>query len=1063
MPGKDLRLLALDGGGIRGLSSLMILEQLMQTIDPEAPPKPCEYFDMIGGTSTGGLIAIMLGRLRLSIDECIDAYLSLSDRVFRKKGHRVTVKGQIQGRFDSEELARAVKEIVKKQGLQEDALLQDAPDASCKVFVCATSKETSETVCLTSYRSPRGGNDLLNTAKIWEACRATSAASSFFDSISIGRYGEEFIDGATGANNPVWELWNQAKVMWGPGSLETNIKCLVSIGTGVPSLKPFRDDVFHIGETLVAIATETEQTAERFRRDKSYLDDGRYFRFNVLRGLEDIGLEESKKKKEIAAATRRYVRSEEVFKHMQACGNNLSGREYFGGYRTPFSLQGVPIVNEFVDRPSDMAEIERVLLPRRHHRRRKIFVVHGLGGMGKTQLAVEFARKHHSRFSSVFWLDGQTENSLKQSIANSASRIPEGQIAEASRAYSTSGDGDINAVVKDVLGWLSKSDNTEWLLIFDNVDRDHRQRDADPNAYDVTHYFPGADHGSVLITTRLAYLEQLGASRGLKTVDMYQAHAIFQSRYGRSVDQAECAELLSLLDGLPLALAQAAAYLRETEIDIATYLKFYKQEWKGLMSSQDRTGTPLQDYFNGSVWTTWTISFNTIREKDEAAASLLLLWAHLDNKDLWHGLFAAAWHELTDNGYDAADFPAWLHDIAGNEVKFIEAVRLLRNYSLIEATEGLTSYATHPVVHQWALQMQNPSQQADLARLAMTVVGWAMPDYSTNEFWTIQRRLFGHAQCCAQWILTSVANTSDGRSQRRNVVSAEENQTELILTAISRVGILYWAQSKLVEAERIWQHALQGSEQRLGPEVGLTLSIIDYLGAVYRNQGKLAEADLLQHRALQGREKALGPEHEVTLDVVHNLGALYIKQGKLTEAELMFQRALRGYEKLYGPGHLSTLETVNNLGLTYSYQGKLAEAELMLQRALQGTEKAFGPGHISTLNAADSLGSLYSRQGKLAEAELMYQRSLHGYEKMLGREGAANHKHALDVVYNLGDVYEEGGELAKAKGMFTRALLGYQIVLGPSQYECQEVSRRIDSLNSMINSQGMFKGMFLPR
>ena len=75
----------------------------------------------------------MLGRLKLSINECIDAYLSLSDRVFQKKRHRVTTKGNIQGRFDSEELARAVKEVVTKQGLQEDALLRDAPDDACKV------------------------------------------------------------------------------------------------------------------------------------------------------------------------------------------------------------------------------------------------------------------------------------------------------------------------------------------------------------------------------------------------------------------------------------------------------------------------------------------------------------------------------------------------------------------------------------------------------------------------------------------------------------------------------------------------------------------------------------------------------------------------------------------------------------------------------------------------------------------------------------------------------------------------------------------------------------------
>ena len=194
--------------------------------------------------------------------------------------------------------------------------------------MCATSKQTSETVCLTSYKSPRGNSDLLNSVKIWEACRATSAASSFFDPISIGQYKEEFVDGATGANNPVWEVWNQAQLMWGSGPLESRVKSLVSIGTGVPSLKPFQDDVLYIGETLILIATETEQTAERFRRDKSLLDNtGRYYRFNVARGLEDIGLEESKKSKEIAAATRRYIGSQEVFKQMQACADNVAGRE----------------------------------------------------------------------------------------------------------------------------------------------------------------------------------------------------------------------------------------------------------------------------------------------------------------------------------------------------------------------------------------------------------------------------------------------------------------------------------------------------------------------------------------------------------------------------------------------------------------------------------------------------------------------------------------------------------------------------------------------------------------
>jgi patatin-like phospholipase/acyl hydrolase len=133
MPAADLRLLVLDVGSVRGLSSLMILRQLMDIIDPNAPPRPCDYFDMIGGTSTGGLIAIMLGRLCMTIDECIDAYSTLSDRIFEKKSHLVDImNGKLQGRFDSTALEVAVKNILVGRGLGQDVLLKDI-DSPCKV------------------------------------------------------------------------------------------------------------------------------------------------------------------------------------------------------------------------------------------------------------------------------------------------------------------------------------------------------------------------------------------------------------------------------------------------------------------------------------------------------------------------------------------------------------------------------------------------------------------------------------------------------------------------------------------------------------------------------------------------------------------------------------------------------------------------------------------------------------------------------------------------------------------------------------------------------------------
>jgi hypothetical protein len=191
-----------------------------------------------------------------------------------------------------------------------------------------------------------------------------------------------------------------------------------------------------------------------------------------------------------------------------------------------------------VDRPAEIAELERVLLPQRQNDRQKIFVLRGLGGIGKTQLAVEFTRRHHQKFSSVFWLDGSSADSVRRSIASCSGRIAQGQISDISRAYSAGGDGDIKAVIAEVMGWLAQPDNTDWLVVFDNVDREYNSHNSDPGSYDVGQYFSGADHGSILITTRLARLEQLGDSRRVNKVDQFQAQAILETWYKRKYSKS---------------------------------------------------------------------------------------------------------------------------------------------------------------------------------------------------------------------------------------------------------------------------------------------------------------------------------------------------------------------------------------------------------------------------------------------------------------------------------------------------------------------------------------------
>jgi patatin-like phospholipase/acyl hydrolase len=125
----------------------MILQQLIATVDPESLPKPCKYFDIIGSTSTSSLIAIMLGCLQMTVDDCIDAYTLLSDKVFEKKSYRVTVKGKLQGKFDTAELEQAVKQILVDYSFDKDILLKDSPDIYCKVYVYIDSSADTILIC----------------------------------------------------------------------------------------------------------------------------------------------------------------------------------------------------------------------------------------------------------------------------------------------------------------------------------------------------------------------------------------------------------------------------------------------------------------------------------------------------------------------------------------------------------------------------------------------------------------------------------------------------------------------------------------------------------------------------------------------------------------------------------------------------------------------------------------------------------------------------------------------------------------------------------------------------
>ncbi|CAK7207974.1 hypothetical protein SEUCBS139899_010808 [Sporothrix eucalyptigena] len=296
MEGKPLCLLALDGGGIRGLSELLILEQIMSRIKYDLKmtddPLPADFFDLIGGTSTGGLIALLLGRVRLSVPQARREYVRIAQDVFSIE------RFNTKSKFDCKKLEKAVKQVLQDKlghGRDEERML-DPVEPACKVFVCAVPQQDVRT---------RAGPTLFRTydvreyatfnCTIWEASRATSAAPAYFDPISIGDPGEEetFVDGGLGYNNPIEQVLEEACRIFP----KRKVACIVSIGTGLARVIRFpsspKASPFKLVDALTKMATESDTTAERVQvRFRDTQDT--YFRFSVDRGLDNIDLAEWK-------------------------------------------------------------------------------------------------------------------------------------------------------------------------------------------------------------------------------------------------------------------------------------------------------------------------------------------------------------------------------------------------------------------------------------------------------------------------------------------------------------------------------------------------------------------------------------------------------------------------------------------------------------------------------------------------------------------------------------------------------------------------------------------------
>jgi NB-ARC domain len=290
-------------------------------------------------------------------------------------------------------------------------------------------------------------------------------------------------------------------------------------------------------------------------------------------------------------------------------------------FSIPFSLYTVSDIEHFVAREHELREIHKSLSG---DGSRRTVILYGLGGIGKTQLAIAYAKRHKDNYSAIFWLNAKDKDSLKQSFARVAKQILQ-HYPSASQLRSVDIKSDLDEVIDAVKAWLSLPYNTRWLVIYDNYDNPKLAKNRDLVAVDICPFLPESYQGSVIITTRssevkighrvqVTKLENIQdslkiLSNALNRDGLENGKRCLNCKYSSnsSID-LDAIKLAKKLDGLPLALVTAGAYLDQSAISFSAYIRLYEESWAELL----KTSPELSSYEDQTLYSTWQMSFKQV-------------------------------------------------------------------------------------------------------------------------------------------------------------------------------------------------------------------------------------------------------------------------------------------------------------------------------------------------------------------------------------------------------------------------------------------------------------------
>ena len=530
--------------------------------------------------------------------------------------------------------------------------------------------------------------------------------------------------------------------------------------------------------------------------------------------------------------------------------------------------------------------------------------ISGLGGIGKTQVAVEYAHRYHNAYQVILWVRGDTREKMLSDIAALSF------VLNLKEQY----EQEQHRMIEAVRNWLRR--NAHWLLIIDNIEDLTLMRTS----------LPSAVRGSILLTTRTQTTGNIAHRVDLEKMTLEEG-ALLLLRRTKMVGQDACLQdaspldsqrakaIAEALDGLPLALDQAGAYIEESGCSLADYLRLYQA---GRMRLLNRRGSFDTDH-PASVTATFVHSFEKIEKSSPATVELLHFCAFLHPD--------AIPEEVIVRG--AAELGPVLQPVASDPFALDAAIVTLRRFSLMRREPETNMLSLHRLVQAVLQDRMCEQTRQTWAERTVRAINLALPDVNNYSMWQRCQQCMPHAQRCVDLI------------EEWKMVSPEAERL------LEQTGVYLRIQAEYKQASVLFQRASEMRTLLGGVEQAEPVSSLINRFWYYYYQGEYAQAEPLIRKVLVRLQQTSEADQQYVASCLAAFAYLSYQQGKYSRAEEYFLQALTIYEKQVGLQHFSVVCTFSGLGNVYLALAKYDRAEGFFWDALNIWQQMPEPQHPS--------------------------------------------------------------------------------------------------------------------